>query len=281
MIKSAPLFIQKREAVYLTERFLKKGKRVKKIFFLIFALGVIVNVSSVGSSEGEGETEEKKQQSFYNFRERRQFRNLKKTKGIQTSVFWSGPYTSQKVALTFDDGPHQENTLLILKALEEKNILATFFLIGENAETYPELVLEIKRRGHEIGNHSYSHPNMGKANPVKVIKELRRTQRILKEITGSSPTLFRPPYGTMMLEDLVVMPRFGLKVILWTVDSKDWFGIEKNQIEETILGTVTGGSIILYHEQCPESIKSLPRVIDVLKGRGYEFVPVSEIIKEN
>ena len=252
---------------------------MKKLFFLIFILGLVLNSPKVSLGQELKEPEEGKKRS-YAFRERRQFRNLRKQKGIQTSIFWSGPFKSKKIALTFDDGPNPDNTLLLLRTLERKNVLATFFLIGENAEAYPELVKEIQGRGHEIGNHSYSHPNMGKAEPLKVIREIRKTQRILEQTTGTSPTLYRPPYGTMMLEDLVVIPRFGLTTILWTVDSKDWAGIDKEQIEETILETVYNGSIIVCHEQCRATIEALPRVIDILKEKGYEFVTVSEIIEE-
>ncbi len=245
---------------------------------MILILGLGLNLPPVTFGQ-EGNKSQKIKKSFYNFRERRQFKNLKKHKGIQTSVFWSGPVKSRKIALTFDDGPNPKTTFLLLETLEGKEVVATFFLIGENAEVYPELVKEIKRRGHEIGNHSYSHPNMSRSEPLKVIKEIRKTQRILEEITGDVPTLFRPPYGTMMLEDLVVLPRFGLKLILWTVDSKDWSGINGKQIEEIILGMTYSGSIIVCHEQCRSTIESLPRVIDVLRERGYEFVTVSEIIE--
>ena len=249
---------------------------MKNFFYLIFVLGLVLNLSP--SVFAEEETPEEIKKSFYDFRERRQFENLKKHKGIQTPIFWSGPVKSQKVALTFDDGPNPKTTLLLLETLEEKKVVATFFLIGENAEVYPELVKEIEKRGHEIGNHSYSHPNMGRSEPLKVIKEIRKTQRILEGITGDVPTLFRPPYGTMMLEDLVIIPRFGLKTILWTVDSKDWSGINAEQIEKVILGTTYSGSIIVCHEQCHSTIESLPGVIDGLTERGYEFVTVSEII---
>ncbi|MEA3369202.1 MAG: polysaccharide deacetylase family protein [Candidatus Ratteibacteria bacterium] len=256
-----------------------KKHKMKKLFIFIFILAWFFNLSPLVFAEQEM-VPEKIKKSFYNFKERRQFRNLKKHKGIQTSVFWSGPEKSRKVALTFDDGPNPKTTLLLLETLEGKEVVATFFLIGQNAEVYPELVKEIKKRGHEIGNHSYSHPNMGRSEPLKVIQEVKKTQRILEEITGDVPTLFRPPYGTMMLEDLVIIPRFGLKMILWTVDSKDWSGINEKQIEEIILGTAYSGSIIVCHEQCRSTIGSLPRVIDALRERGYEFVTVSEIIEE-
>ncbi len=220
------------------------------------------------------------EKSYYSFKERQQFQILKKQKGIQNTIFWSGPFKFKKIALTFDDGPNPKNTTFLLKALEEKNVPATFFLTGENAERYPALVKEIQKQGHEIGNHSYSHSNMSKSDPLKVIKEIRKTQRILERITGKAPVLFRPPYGTMMLEDMVVIPRFGLKVILWTVDSKDWSNIKESEIAENVLQKTCGGSIIVCHEQCRESIKSLPGVIDALRERGYEFVTVSELIED-
>jgi len=250
-----------------------------KIFFMIFTLGLVLSLPRVSLGQVVKTPEEGKKR-LYTFRERHQFRSLRKQKGIQTSIFWSGPFKSKKIALTFDDGPNSENTLLLLKTLEKKNVLATFFLIGENAEAYPELVTEIHKRGHEIGNHSYSHSNMGRSEPLKVIREIRKTQRILARITGETPTLFRPPYGTMMLEDVVVIPKFGLRIIFWTVDSKDWSGIDKRQIEEIILETAYNGSIIICHEQCRATIEALPRVIDMLKERDYEFVTVSELIED-
>ncbi len=195
---------------------------------------------------------------------------------------YSHAVTDEKViALTFDDGPHPHRTDEVLDILAEYGVKATFFVIGKNAESYPKKLKRIADEGHEIGNHTYSHLASGKADVSSLTKELKRTEKIIFDVTGEKPETFRPPTGYCNSVTLKSASDMNYKIIVWTVDTRDWAHNSKENIVRTVKEKVKNGAIILMHDfiagisPTPDSLRVL---IPYLLGEGYEFVTVSELI---
>lgn len=189
----------------------------------------------------------------------------------------------KRIALTFDDGPHETYTAEILAILKEYGIKATFFVVGQNAKEYPELVKQEAEAGHEIGNHTYTHPKLKKQNAESFSCELEKTRVVIEEITGISPILFRPPEGFREGVIKTVAKEQGYQMVLWSVDPEDWRGLPASRIENAIMKDVKDGSIILCHDYVvgksytPEALR---RVIPQLLEDGYEFVTVSDLVRK-
>lgn len=186
-----------------------------------------------------------------------------------------GPDCSQVkcVALTFDDGPGPY-TASLLDILDEHEAKATFFLIGKDIAKLPEVVREEAARGHEIGNHTWSHQDLAKISVAAAQRELRKTDAAIKEVTGASPTVIRPPYGTIR-EDL--KKSLDLPVAMWSVDTFDW---KTRDAKKTIKSAekVVPGSIVLMHDIHPSTVKAMPTMLADLKARGFHFVTVSQLV---
>lgn len=180
------------------------------------------------------------------------------------------------IALTFDDGPSKKTTPTVLAALKKHNVRATFFTVGENAEKNPALLKEIYEAGHEIGNHTYSHPNLRSLSLEKIKEELSRTDRAIKNATGFTPIIVRAPGGRVSssVESADTRP-----FISWTVDTLDW----KHRDTERIIAFIEtaplkDGDIILMHDIHKTSAAAVDRVVEILKERGFELVTVSELM---
>ena len=197
-------------------------------------------------------------------------------------VYSSHMNDGNKIALTFDDGPHPVYTPQILDTLKEYGVHATFFLIGENAERNPELVRRILREGHEIGNHTYLHKNLKEHTSGGIFEEISMAEEALLRIADQRTKLLRPPGG---LYDKLVCEtarRLDYDIILWTIDTLDWKHPTPEEIIDKVESSVQCGDIILCHDfiggapsPTPEAIK---KIIPDLLGQGYEFVSVSELI---
>jgi peptidoglycan-N-acetylglucosamine deacetylase len=191
------------------------------------------------------------------------------------SVHVDGPY----IAITFDDGPSATLTPKLLDLLAAHHIKATFFVIGENVAEHPEIVARAAREGHEIGNHSWSHPNFGKMSDDNVRSQLRRTDEAIKSATGNRPALMRPPYGSITArEKHWIHDEFGYRVILWDVDPLDWKRPGLAVVRNRILKETQPGSIVLAHDIHPGTIEAMPSTLDQLEAKGFKFVTVSELI---
>ena len=185
------------------------------------------------------------------------------------------------IALTFDDGPHPVYTARILKILYDNNASATFFVIGENAERYPSLIRAEYDSGHELGNHTYSHGKLNKNSVKTLYDEIKKTDDIIKCITGTEPTFFRPPEGKHNSETDMILKKAGKQTVLWTVDTRDWAHTDKNTIINNIKKNVKNGSVILFHDYvAPPSPTPdvLCEILPYLKEQGYEFVTISELL---
>src|SRR5438309_9822226 len=191
------------------------------------------------------------------------------------SVHTDGPY----IAMTFDDGPSATLTPKLLDLLAAHHIKATFFVIGENVAEQPDIVERAAREGHEIGNHSWSHPNFAKMSEEGVRSQLRRTDDAIKSATGLRPTLLRPPYGSITArEKRWIHDEFGYQIILWDVDPYDWKRPGPAVVRARILKETRPGSIVLSHDVHPGTIEAMPSTFDELEAKGFKFLTVSELI---
>jgi peptidoglycan-N-acetylglucosamine deacetylase len=186
------------------------------------------------------------------------------------------------VALTFDDGP-SPITKEILQVLEKANIHATFFVIGENIDKYPEVLLETYQKGHEIGNHTNTHPYTFLMNKQDLAKDILIAEEKISQITGIKPRLIRAPYALYPDNLLSNVELFNLLLISWDVDPEDWKQVNKEVITHRVVANVNPGSIILLHDGPPEldrskTLGALPEIIDTLKEDGYWFVTMSELL---
>jgi peptidoglycan/xylan/chitin deacetylase (PgdA/CDA1 family) len=192
-----------------------------------------------------------------------------------SAVHVDGPYIAQ----TFDDGPSAKLTPELLDILAAHHIHATFFVIGENAARHPEILQRAVREGHEIGNHSWSHPAFGKMSDAAVRRELQKTDDVIRAAIGKSPTLMRPPYGSITArEKKWIHSEFGYTTILWDVDPLDWKRPGSSVVASRIVRETRPGSIILSHDIHPGTIKAMPEVFDKLQAKGFKFVTVSQLI---
>lgn len=182
-----------------------------------------------------------------------------------------------KISISFDAAWGGDKTLGILDLLDEYNIKTTFFLVDIWTQKYPELVKEIVARGHEIGNHSTSHPQMSKLNETQIAKELNTQADNALAIAGVRPVLFRPPYGDYNNRVITTARAQGFVPIQWSVDSLDW----KNRGAQEIINRATkvkSGDIVLFHNDSQYILDALPAVLKYYAENGYSVVPISEIL---
>jgi peptidoglycan-N-acetylglucosamine deacetylase len=184
--------------------------------------------------------------------------------------------------MTFDDGPSPETTPRLLDILKQRNIKATFFMIGQNAEHNPAIVQRILAEGHEIGNHSWTHPQLSKLSDERVTEEINQTQAAIKNACGYTPVLLRPPYGAITARQKQwIEQQFGLSVIIWSVDPFDWKRPGASVIEQRILAGARPGAIILSHDIHKQTVDAMPATLDALAAKGFKFVTVSQLIAMN
>ncbi len=186
----------------------------------------------------------------------------------------TGENVVKKVALTFDDGPDPKVTTQILETLEKYNAKATFFMLGSRVEYYPDIAKNVKEAGHELGNHTWNHPDLTKADLEKVSNEINRTSMIIETVTGTKATAFRPPYGAVNQK---VRSQTNLPVVLWDVDTLDWKNRDANQLLVKVKEKTKDGSIILMHDIHQATADGLDAVLAYLQSEGYIFVTVSEL----
>jgi peptidoglycan/xylan/chitin deacetylase (PgdA/CDA1 family) len=188
-------------------------------------------------------------------------------------------FTSARgVHLTFDDGPHPDGTPTILRILGERNIKATFFLIGECVERYPELTRRIVAEGHAVGNHSYSHARLLFRSTHLVRDELEKAARAFVQVAGATTQLFRPPFGWFDPRTLRVAREQGYKTVLWSHDSRDFTASPAKKIVTDAAASVKNGAILLFHDNERTSARQadlLPAVLDRLLALGSNFLPLS------
>ncbi len=191
--------------------------------------------------------------------------------------------TEKAVALTYDDGPNPPYTNQLLELLERNQIKATFFVIGKIAEKYPETVQLILSKGHEVGNHSYSHTQLIFKNPFFIRSEIEKTDKLLRQLGVKQEIHFRAPYGRKLLALPYLLAKRQKKNILWNLDSKDYEADNPEVIGSYVIEHVHPGSIILMHDGGGERSRTIAAteiLIKKLKEKGYKFKTISELIGE-
>lgn len=184
---------------------------------------------------------------------------------------------AKKIALTFDDGPNPDYTEELLEGLKKRGVKATFFLLGKEVETYPEIVKKIHADGHLIGTHSYEHVNLRNLCDAAAIEQIDKTNKAIYQIIGEYPQYIRPPYGcwkcnldyeTTMIE------------VLWDVDPLDWKTSNSRLVANRVIEKVKEDDMILLHDASKSSVEAAFMIVDELKQQGYRFVTVEELIFE-
>ncbi|MEP6901354.1 MAG: polysaccharide deacetylase family protein [Actinomycetota bacterium] len=206
---------------------------------------------------------------------------------ILGKTVWCGNGNNNSVALTFDDGPSPD-TEKLLDVLRAAKVKATFFLLGENVEKYPEIARRIAAEGHEIGNHSFSHPIFLFCTASKTRSELAKTQEIIKKVTGVKPKLMRPPCGVRSRAYFAAAQELGLQTIQWSDTGFDWKKISSEQIARNILETVQSDSIILLHDgDCAKinnrlaTVTAVPLILKGLEGKNLRVVPLKSLCPQS
>ena len=202
--------------------------------------------------------------------------NFSPTAGVSfSSVRNNGNY----IALTFDDGPHPKNTPRLLDMLRQRNIKATFYVIGKSVSTYPEIARRIVSEGHEIGNHTWNHPNLTKLSNASVRRELDTTRDVIIRATGVKPRTMRPPYGALRTTQRnMIHSEYGYPTILWDVDPLDWKRPGTAVVKSRILSGTKSGSIVLAHDLHSTTVDAMPTTMDALLAKGFRFVTVSQLL---
>lgn len=184
----------------------------------------------------------------------------------------------KKISISFDCAWGVDYTDKLLATMQEENVRCTFFMVEFWAKAHPDYVKKIHEMGHEIGTHSATHPYMSKLDKNAVVKELSSSCQVIEDITGKKVEVFRPPYGDYNDNLIETASELNLYTIQWDVDSLDWKNLSSNQIQERVLSKVKNGSIVLFHNQGLHTAQALPKIIKTLKNKGYEIVPIGELI---
>jgi peptidoglycan-N-acetylglucosamine deacetylase len=202
--------------------------------------------------------------------------NFSKDSGVTFSrVLVSGNY----IAMTFDDGPHPQNTPRLLDMMAARNIKATFYVIGRSVDTHPDVLRRTVAEGHEIGNHSYTHPLLSKLSDSQVLQEMRRCHEAVGRAAGVSMRTMRPPYGGLLQAQRELVHReFGYPTIMWAVDPLDWKRPGPSVVASRINSATTSGAIVLAHDLHSQTVDAMPATFDGLLRKGFQFVTVSQLI---
>ena len=184
------------------------------------------------------------------------------------------PYKG-KIALTFDDGPSPVCTPQLLDGLKKRDVKVTFFVTGQNVESYPDIVKRASDEGHLIGNHTFHHVQLTAANTEEFKAEIVSTNEIIQEVTGKETSFIRPPYGSW---DKKYEKELNMFPVLWDVDPLDWCSTNVDKIVRNVLSHTKENSIILMHDSYDSTVTAALQIVDILQAEGYEFVTVDEIL---
>ena len=185
---------------------------------------------------------------------------------------------ADRVSISFDASWGADKTISILDILDEHGVKTTFFLVGGWVDKYPEMVEEIFARGHEIGNHSDTHPHMSQLSESAIKDELRIMSDKVEKLTGVRPTLFRPPYGDYNNRVVEVSRAEGYECVQWSIDSLDWKDYDAGTICKRVRDKLCPGSIVLFHNAALHTPEALPSVLEHMIREGYTVVPIGQLI---
>lgn len=194
---------------------------------------------------------------------------------VQASV--EADIAVKRVALTFDDGPNPLYTEELLDGLKQRKVKASFFLLGEEVEQYPDIVKRMHQEGHLIGTHAYQHVNLNQLTTEAACEQITKTGEAIYRVTGEYPQYIRPPYGCWKEK---VDEKCAMIEVLWDVDTMDWSVQNADQVVQTVERQVKDGDIILMHDAYPSSVEAAFRIIELLQKQHYTFVTVDRMILE-
>ena len=195
---------------------------------------------------------------------------------------------SKQLALTFDDGPNDPHTQHLLEVLARHNVHATFFLIGRYAQQRPDIVREIVKAGHVVGNHTFTHPLLIFKSTRELRAQLENCRRAVSDAIGEHSNLFRPPFGGRRPAVLRIIRQMGLEPVMWNVTGYDWNANSVEQIERKVTSQVRGGNVILLHDgghrefgaDRSYTVTATDRLISRYKSEGYEFVTIPQMMRK-
>lgn len=185
------------------------------------------------------------------------------------------------VAFSFDASWGAERTERILEILREHEIKTTFFLTGFWVEAYPDYVRLIDAEGHEIGNHTLTHPHLNSLTAEQIREELVKLAEMIEEVSGQKTVLFRPPFGEYNNQVITTAEELGYKTIQWSIDSLDWQNLGKDEIVQRVTNRAHTGAIILFHNNGLYTADALPEIIAYYLEEGYRIIPISELVYED
>jgi peptidoglycan/xylan/chitin deacetylase (PgdA/CDA1 family) len=184
---------------------------------------------------------------------------------------------SRCIFLTFDDGPNLRITPKLLAIMQKENINATFFLVGGNVEKNPEILKQLIKNGHDIGNHTYSHLHLKRSDIRSLSEEIMKTNQIVKQVTGKKTKLFRPPYGEISFSELRWLKKNDFKTMFWSVDFIPQL-LEYNNNLKKLASQISNGDVILLHDDDSKVLEILPDFIGLMKEKNYKFCTLSSVV---
>ncbi|MFW5998383.1 MAG: polysaccharide deacetylase family protein [Bacillota bacterium] len=198
----------------------------------------------------------------------------------ENGVYYHGVRGQNQIALMINVDWGEKYIPDILKILEENEVNATFFVTGTWAQKHPDLLREMSEKGHEIGNHGYSHKHIKNLSNQQIINLIKKNEQIINEITGQKTQLFTPPYGELDNRISSIVQSINYKTVMWTADTIDWQRPSPQIIIQRAVNKIEDGGILLMHPTHP-SLKALPQILNKLKNRGFEFKKISPLISYN
>lgn len=184
----------------------------------------------------------------------------------------------KRIAISFDAAWGADQTDELLSILQEYDIKTTFFLVRFWVEKYPEVVQRIGAAGHEIGNHSATHPHLASLTPEQIRFELQSTHDLIKEVSGQEAKLFRPPFGEYNNAVIETAEQVGYQTIQWSVDSLDWKPLSASEIVQRVTSRIQPGAIVLFHNNGDHTAEALRPILEYCRLNGYQVVPISELL---
>ena len=200
-------------------------------------------------------------------------------RGIVLRKLMRGSASRKQIAITFDDGPHAKYTPKLLAILKQYDARATFFVVGRLAERHPDLIRAEIAAGHDVGNHTYDHVNLTKLPLGQTATEIQACGDVLKAITHKRPSLFRPPGGDYNTRVGRIANDLDYTMVLWTDDPGDYADPGEKVIFNRVMRKVRNGGIILIHDGIQQTVDILPKILQTLKNRGYQFVTVDQMMR--
>ena len=197
-------------------------------------------------------------------------------------IFWCGSEDKGQVALTFDDGPNPEYTPQILAVLDKYHVKATFFMAGEMTQQYPKVVRKVTDQGHEVANHTMTHPEAPKVDRQRLRQEVREAAQLLEEISGKKIHYFRPPYGYFDAAYFQACRDNNMDVVLWSIVPKDWEQPPAEVIVQRVSVEIQPGAIVLLHDgggDRRQTVKALPSIIEAIQAKGLQVVTLSQLLE--